>query len=212
MAKQTPSAAEFIPANPTLGRLKEAAKSCTGCNLYQNATQTVFGAGKTGAWIVFVGEQPGDREDIEGEPFVGPAGKLLDEALAEAGIAREAAYVTNAVKHFKWEARGKRRIHKKPSQRELEACLPWLEAELKLVQPKVIVCLGATATQSVLGQAVRLKDYRGEFTPTSWGVDAFVTLHPSAILRLRTSEEREIEYYRFVADLKKVRDRVEDEP
>ncbi|HSF48777.1 MAG TPA: UdgX family uracil-DNA binding protein [Burkholderiales bacterium] len=208
MTEPPQSAADFIPENPTLPRLKEAAKECTGCPLYRNATQTVFGAGSKEAQVVLVGEQPGDREDLEGQPFVGPAGKLLDRALEEAEIARAETYVTNAVKHFKWELRGKRRLHKKPSERELEACLPWLEAELKALRPKLIVCLGVSAARSIFGAAVRIKDYRGSFSPSRWGVEAFVTVHPSSLLRLQGEQEREVEYKRFVADLKMVRERL----
>jgi uracil-DNA glycosylase len=208
MTQEASSAAQFVPHGASLSKLEEAAKSCTGCALYKNATQTVFGEGQRSAQIVFVGEQPGDREDIAGKPFVGPAGKLLDQALADVGLPRDAAYVTNAVKHFKWELRGKRRIHKKPSQRELEACWPWLEAELQLIQPEVIVCLGLSAARSVAQKIVRLKDVRARFFENSLGIQTFVTVHPSSLLRLRTRQEREAEYRRFVSDLRQVRDRI----
>src|SRR5918999_4954320 len=161
----TGSAADFIPPNPTLSRLREAAAGCRGCDLWVNATQTVFGEGPRAADVMFVGEQPGDQEDRQGHPFVGPAGRLLDEALVEAGIDRTDVYITNVVKHFKWVARGKRRIHKKPNLTEIRACKPWLEAEIDVVRPKAIVCLGATAAQALLGPQFRVTRQRDGLRP-----------------------------------------------
>lgn len=201
------SAAAFIPPNPSLTRLKEAAASCTGCDLYKRATQTVFGEGQPTAQAVFVGEQPGDYEDREGRPFVGPAGRILDQALVEAGIDRRDVYVTNAVKHFKWEPLGKRRKHKKPLASEIKACRPWLEAEIEVIKPELVVCLGLTAAQAVLGRPIRLGDERGRFQE-GLGRTAFVTIHPSAILRFSEKDEQEQEYAHFVADLKQVGSRL----
>ena len=198
------SAAELVPARPTLPKLREAAADCRACPLWEQATQTVFGAGRRSSAAMFVGEQPGDREDREGAPFVGPAGRVLDEALELAGIDRSAAYVTNAVKHFKWEARGKRRIHAKPSWSELTACRPWLEAELALVRPAVLVCLGATAAQSLLGRDFRVTKQRGEWIESDLAERVTATVHPSAILRQRDEESRRTEMERFVQDLKLV--------
>jgi DNA polymerase len=198
------SAAELIPVRPTLPKLREAAADCRACPLWEHATQTVFGAGTQGSVAMFVGEQPGDREDIEGAPFVGPAGRLLDEALELAGIDRRAAYVTNAVKHFKWEPRGKRRIHAKPSWSELAACRPWLEAELAVVRPRVLVCLGATAAQSLLGRQFRVTQQRGEWVDSDLAERVTATIHPSAILRQRDEESRHKEMDAFVEDLKLV--------
>ncbi|HEX5545585.1 MAG TPA: UdgX family uracil-DNA binding protein [Nitrospira sp.] len=185
--------------------MQETAVSCTGCDLYQRATQTVFGEGSAHAAIMFVGEQPGDQEDQTGHPFVGPAGKILDKALAEVGIARESVYVTNAVKHFKWEPQGKRRKHKKPSASEIAACRPWLEAEVQAVKPRVIACLGVTAAQSAFGKAVRLNVLRGRPWSTPIASDVFVTVHPSAILRHPEAAQREEEYHRFVEDLRRIK-------
>lgn len=196
------SAADFIPSNPTLPKLRAAAAACTGCELYRRATQTVFGAGPAGAPMMLVGEQPGHEEDLNGEPFVGPAGRLLDEALGEAGLDRRQVYVTNVVKHFKWEPRGKRRIHAKPGAREIAACRPWLDAEIGLVQPKVIVCLGATAAQALLGRAFRVSQDRGKFVPSPLAPFVLATVHPSALLRAPDDETRHRETRRFVADLK----------
>lgn len=172
--------------------------------MYQHATQAVFGEGPRSAEIVFIGEQPGDEEDRQGRPFVGPAGRLFDKALKEAGIDRSSVYITNAVKHFKFEERGKRRIHKKPSGAETRACQPWLEAELAAIRPKIIVCLGATAAQSVFGSAYRVTQERGNFVEHVWAPLATSTLHPSAILRAPDDEQRRIEYRRLVEDLRKV--------
>ena len=199
------SAAIFIPTKLTIPALQKAASSCTGCDLYKQATQTVFGAGSSYAEIILIGEQPGDQEDRAGQPFVGPAGKLLDKALAEAGITRQDVYVTNAVKHFKWEPYGKRRKHKKPSVAEIAACRPWLEAEVKVLTPRVIVCLGVTAAQSVFGKIVRLNELRGKPWNTVMAPNVFVTVHPSAILRHPEAVQRDEEYRRFVDDLRRIK-------
>jgi DNA polymerase len=198
------SAAELVPPRPTLPRLRDAAAGCHACPLWEHATQTVFGAGRRSSAVMFVGEQPGDREDREGAPFVGPAGRVLDEALELAGIDRRAAYVTNAVKHFKWEPRGKRRIHAKPSWSELAACRPWLEAELAVVRPRVLVCLGATAAQSLLGRDFRVTRQRGEWIDSDLAERVTATIHPSAILRQRDEKARHEEMKAFVNDLKLV--------
>jgi DNA polymerase len=198
------SAADLVPSRPSLPKLREAAAGCRACPLWENATQTVFGAGGRNAVAMFVGEQPGDREDIEGAPFVGPAGRVLDDALAQAGIDRSTVYVTNAVKHFKWEPRGKRRIHAKPSWSELSACRPWLEAELAVVRPAVLVCLGATAAQSLLGRQFRVTKQRGEWLDSDLAEHVTATIHPSAILRQRDEESRHQEMGKFVEDLKLV--------
>ncbi len=184
--------------------LREAAQECQGCPLFQNATQTVFGKGRRSARVLFVGEQPGHDEDVQGEPFVGPAGRVLDEGLEAAAINRADAYVTNVVKHFKWTPRGKRRIHKKPSAREIAACLPWLEKEIELVRPKVLVCLGATAAQALLGREFKVSLQRGQVVATTLAPHALATVHPSSILRQTTPEERHREMGRFTADLKVV--------
>lgn len=198
------SAADLVPPKPTLANLRAAAAGCRACPLWQNATQTVFGAGSARSVAMFVGEQPGDHEDREGGPFVGPAGRVLDQGLALAGIDRRAAYVTNAVKHFKWEARGKRRIHAKPSWSELAACRPWLEAELAVVRPRVLVCLGATAAQSLLGRQFRVTKERGAWVDSDLAEHVTATIHPSAILRQRDEESRQAEMNAFVRDLKLV--------
>src|SRR5438105_7413285 len=179
---QSATAAPLVPPRPTLNKLKDAARGCRACPLWKTGTQTVFGEGRPTASIVFVGEQPGNDEDLAGKPFVGPAGKLLDRALAEAGIDRTEAYVTNAVKHFKWEPKGKRRIHKKPSAREIAACRPWLEAELSVLKPKVLVCLGATAAQALLGKEFRVSQQRGELIESPLATHVMATVHPSSIL------------------------------
>jgi uracil-DNA glycosylase family protein len=194
------SAAPFIPQGASLSDLAEAAQSCKGCELYKNATQAVLGAGASRARVVMVGEQPGDSEDRTGEPFVGPAGRLLDRALGEAGLVRAEVYITNAVKHFKFEERGKRRIHKKPSTTEINACRPWLKAELELIRPEVIVCLGATATVALTGKSA-LRDVRGQFLEHPLARAITATMHPSAILRASGSEQRQQEYDAFLADL-----------
>jgi uracil-DNA glycosylase family protein len=201
---ETVSARNFLPKARTLETLQEAARSCKGCDLYKNATQTVFGEGPQKASVVFVGEQPGDQEDRQGHPFVGPAGRLLDKTLAEARIPREQVYVTNAVKHFKWIWRGKRRLHQKPAIRQVAACRPWLEAELESVRPKIVICLGATAAQAVLGKSVSITKERGKFMDSSSGLLTFITIHPSAVYRQREKHQQEKEYRRFAEELKLV--------
>ncbi|HZQ64200.1 MAG TPA: UdgX family uracil-DNA binding protein [Gaiellaceae bacterium] len=196
------SAAAYVPETRSLSRLREAVQGCRGCDLYRNATQAVFGEGARHAGVMLVGEQPGDKEDLAGTPFVGPAGRLLDRALEDAGIDRADAYVTNAVKHFKWQARGKRRIHQKPTWSESTACRPWLEAELDLVRPKVLVALGATAAQTLLGREFRLTRHRGEVFSTDLAERVTATVHPSSILRQQDERARRDEYAAFVADLK----------
>ena len=202
-ASQT--AAPFVPPRPTLPKLRVAAASCMACDLYKCGTQTVFGEGAAHARVMFVGEQPGDKEDLTGKPFVGPAGKLLDKALEAAGIDRRDVYVTNAVKHFKWEPRGKRRIHKKPNRLEILACRPWLEAEIAVVTPQVIVCMGATAAQSLLGRDFKVTQQRGEIMPHELGPYVTATVHPSSILRAPDEQKRHEQMALFVEDLKKVR-------
>jgi uracil-DNA glycosylase len=196
------SAKPFLPARVTMSSLREAARGCRGCPLYQHATQTVFGQGPRTARLFLVGEQPGHDEDLQGEPFVGPAGRLLDEALGAAGIDRAAAYVTNIVKHFKWVPRGKRRLHQKPTAAEIGACLPWLEKEIELIEPEVLVCLGATAAQALLGRSFRVTAQRGQILASRLAAHAVATVHPSSILRQDTPEGREREMARFIADLK----------
>ncbi|HEX2644785.1 MAG TPA: UdgX family uracil-DNA binding protein [Thermoanaerobaculia bacterium] len=203
-----PPATDFLPVRPTLASLSRAAQGCTACDLYKTGTRAVLGEGPRQAAAFFIGEQPGDQEDLAGRPFVGPAGKVLDEALAEAGIAREEVFVTNAVKHFKWEPRGKRRIHQKPNLTEVRACRPWLEAELALVRPRGIVCLGATAAQSVLGPQIRITRAHGQFFDTPWAAWATATLHPSAILRMPDPDLRAEARAQLVADLRKVAERL----
>jgi uracil-DNA glycosylase family protein len=199
------SAAALVPENPTLPKLREASAGCQACDLWKTGTQTVFGEGTRNAEIVLVGEQPGDKEDLAGRPFVGPAGRVLDEALAAAGIDRGLAYVTNAVKHFKWQARGKRRIHQKPNAAELAACRPWLDAELAVVKPKVLVALGATAAQALLGRSFRVTKQRGEAIAGTGLADHVVaTVHPSSILRQETEEDRREAMEALVDDLKVV--------
>jgi uracil-DNA glycosylase len=199
---EAPGAAPFVPAGADLEALRQAASRCTGCDLYRHATRTVFGQGPADARIVLVGEQPGDQEDRRGAPFVGPAGEVLDRALAEAGLARERLYVTNAVKHFKFVERGKRRIHQTPRAAELGACLPWLEAELAVVQPGVVVCLGATAARALLGPEFRLMRERGRFISTRWAARTIATLHPSAVLRGEDKAAQEDLYRILVEDLR----------
>ena len=198
------SAADFLPEKRTLHALAEAAHGCEGCDLFRNATQTVFGEGRPVAEIMMVGEQPGDREDLQGRPFVGPAGRVLDDALEQAGIDRDAVYVTNTVKHFKWTPRGKRRIHKRPSAEEIAACHPWLEAELDVVQPEVLACLGATAAQALLGRQFRVTQHRGEFVESPLAPLVTATVHPSSILRAPDETAREREMEAFVADLRTI--------
>jgi uracil-DNA glycosylase len=195
-------AAKFLPESRALSTLRRAASGCRGCPLWEDATQTVFGAGPRKASLMLVGEQPGDREDLEGEPFVGPAGRLLDRALEEAGIARGEVYLTNAVKHFKWRPRGKRRLHQTPRAGEIEACRPWLLAEVEAVRPAALLALGATAARSVFGPSVRVTRDRGKEIETELAPHAAVTLHPSAVLRLRDRDERERELAGLVEDLR----------
>jgi uracil-DNA glycosylase family protein len=197
-------ASPLVPSRPTLETLRTAAAGCTACPLWKTGTQTVFGGGSEHAKVVLIGEQPGNDEDLAGKPFVGPAGKLLDKALEEAGIDRDEVYVTNAVKHFKWEPKGKRRIHKKPNAREIAACRPWLNAELDLLKPEVVVCLGATAAQALLGKDFRVSQQRGEFVDSPLAKHVTATVHPSSILRAPDDKTRREEMKRFIADLKKV--------
>jgi uracil-DNA glycosylase len=194
------TAAPLLPPEPSLRKLRSAVQRCTACDLYKTGTQAVFGEGSANAEVMFVGEQPGDQEDKAGKPFVGPAGKLLDQALEDAGIDRNKVYVTNVVKHFKWVARGKRRIHQKPNSSEIAACRPWLEAELEVVEPRVLVCLGATAAQALLGRQFRVTRERGKPVESDLAEHVVATIHPSAILR--DPETREREYAAFVEDLK----------
>lgn len=197
------SASEFLPARLDLASLRVAAHKCRGCDLYRCATQTVFGEGPRDATLVLVGEQPGDVEDRIGRPFVGPAGRLLERALTEAGIAREKVYITNAVKHFKWITRGKRRLHQRPREGEIDACNPWLVAEIQAIEPRALVCLGATAARAAFGHTVRLQDYRGKWSSTPLASRTFITLHPSAILRL-PDPARTREYHKWVADFQQI--------
>jgi uracil-DNA glycosylase len=197
-------AAAPVPDTRNLRKLREVAAACKACDLWKTGTQTVFGEGSSSAEIVFVGEQPGDKEDFAGKPFVGPAGRVFDEGLAAAGIDRRLAYVTNAVKHFKWEARGKRRIHQKPNAAELAACRPWLDAELEAVRPKVLVPLGATAAQALLGRQFRVSKDRGRPIDSELAPYVLATVHPSSILRQRTDEERAAAMADFIADLEVV--------
>jgi uracil-DNA glycosylase len=198
------TANDLIPPRPTLTSLKNAAADCQACDLWLKGTQTVFGEGSRRSRVIFIGEQPGNEEDLSGKPFVGPAGRLFDSALEEAGIDRKQTYVTNVVKHFKWEPRGKRRIHKKPNAIEIAACRPWLEAEIAVVKPDVIVALGATAAQALLGPQFRVTKQRGEFIESTLAPYLMATVHPSSILRAPDDETRQLEYRRFVDDLKKL--------
>lgn len=201
-AEPVTTAAVLIPDRPTLKTLRARAAGCTACPLYRNATQTVFGEGPPDAPVMLVGEVPGDKEDIAGHPFVGPAGQLLDRCMEAAGIDRGKAYVTNVVKHFKWEQAGKRRLHKRPNAGEIEACKPWLEAEIAVIEPKVLVCLGATAAQALFGRDFRITRSRGQFLKSNLAAYVTATVHPSSLLRAREDREREIE--RFIADLRKI--------
>lgn len=203
-ASKTSTAAALIPNKPTIERLQRASRDCRACPLWKTGTQTVFGEGSRTARVVFVGEQPGNDEDLAGKPFVGPAGRLLDEALQESGIDRTEVYVTNAVKHFKWEPKGKRRIHKKPNSREIAACHPWLQAELEVLKPRLLVCLGATAAQALLGGEFRVSKQRGQLIESDLAPNVMATVHPSSILRAPDEETRHAEMKLFIADLKKV--------
>lgn len=204
MGSRTGDASRLVPSRPTLATLRTAAAKCRACDLWKSGTQTVFGEGSGKSRLLFVGEQPGDREDLAGRPFVGPSGALLDEAMAEAGIDRSTVYVTNAVKHFKWEARGKRRIHQKPNGAEIAACKPWLAAEIAVVRPVIVVALGATAAKALLGPAFRVTRDRGKIVESrEWG-RVMATVHPSSILRAPDAAARLRERRRFVADLRKI--------
>jgi uracil-DNA glycosylase family protein len=202
--KPSESAADLIPDRPTMPAVRDAAKDCTACDLYKRGTQTVFGEGSRHAELMLVGEQPGDAEDLAGRPFVGPAGRVLDKALEEAGIDRSKVYVTNVVKHFKWEPRGKRRIHKKPNAAEIGACRPWLDTEIQLVKPRAIVCLGATAAQALLGRQFKVTVHRGESIPSPLAPIVMATVHPSSLLRAPDEETRHRETKLFVEDLRAV--------
>lgn len=210
--KQTPAgdrgpfltAVPFLPDRVTLETMAQAAQGCRGCDIYKGATQAVFGEGPAAAPCVMVGEQPGNEEDLQGRVFVGPAGRLLDRALAEAGIPREAVYLTNAVKHFKNEPMGKRRKHKSPNTPEVKACRPWLEQELRLIRPKVVVCLGVTAAKSVMGRGVTLKEHRGRFVESEFSARTLITMHPSAILRSPDDDARHANFAALVEDLRLV--------
>lgn len=205
MAKQSlHTAARLIPANPTLNQLRSIAAGCKACDLWKLGTQTVFGEGSARAHVMMVGEQPGDKEDLQGRPFVGPAGAVLDKALAAAGINRNDVYVTNIVKHFKWEPRGKRRLHKKPNITEISACRPWLEAEIRVVKPQVVVLLGATAAQGILGRDFRVTQHRGEWIKSEIAPHVLATVHPSSILRATDDDSRHDEMRKFIDDLKVV--------
>jgi DNA polymerase len=203
-AGEPPTAAPFVPRTRNLAALRKAARRCRGCHLFEDATQTVFGAGAARAKILFIGEQPGNEEDLAGAPFVGPAGRLFDEALAAAGLDRKSVWVTNAVKHFKWEPRGKRRLHKKPSSREVAACRPWLMAELDAIRPVLVVCLGATAAQAVLGAAFRVSQSRGRLFDSELGPKVMATVHPSSVLRAPDPERRRADRAAFFADMKAI--------
>ncbi len=205
------SAAPLVPEHPTLPKLKQAAAGCQACDLWERGTRTVFGGGTRAARLMLVGEQPGDQEDQIGKPFVGPAGRLLDRALEAAGIDRAVTYVTNVVKHFKWEPRGKRRIHAKPNQAEIQACRPWLDAEIALVKPRVLVCLGATAAQALLGRQFKVSEQRGRFVESPLAAHVMATVHPSSLLRAPDDETRHREMERFVDDLKKAAERLRGE-
>jgi uracil-DNA glycosylase len=203
MPRSSETAAPLVPEGPTLASLRQAAAECRACPLWKTGTQTVFGEGPADAALMLVGEQPGDREDLEGRPFVGPAGLLLDRALEESGIDRSSAYLTNVVKHFKWIGRGKRRIHQKPNWSEIGACLPWLEAEVAVVRPQVLVCLGAIAAQALLGRDFRVTRQRGQLVETPLAPRALATVHPSSILRA-DDDRREAEFEALVEDLRVV--------
>jgi uracil-DNA glycosylase family protein len=199
------------PDTSSVATVRKAAAHCTACHLYKRATQTVFGEGPKRAAMMLVGEQPGDYEDVAGKPFVGPAGKIMDRALADAGIDRSQVYVTNAVKHFKWEPRGKRRIHQKPNSREIAACSPWLEAELRIIKPNLVVAMGATAAQTIFGPAFRVTRERGKVLSSKFAPRVLATVHPSSLLRQRDEESREREYKHFVADLRAASRAVDEE-
>jgi uracil-DNA glycosylase family protein len=200
----TSAAAELIPARPAIPSLQSAAQGCRACELWQKGTQTVFGEGRSAADVMLVGEQPGDKEDIAGRPFVGPAGHLLDTALEEAGIDRRRAYVTNVVKHFNWVPKGKRRIHRKPNMSHISACRPWLDAEIDAVKPRALVCLGATAAQAIIGRHFKVSQQRGELVECDLAPIVTATVHPSSLLRVPPDVDRDAEIERFVSDLRRV--------
>lgn len=202
-------ASRFLPAEQTLPALRDAARGCRGCPLWERGTQTVFGSGAAGAELMLVGEQPGDEEDVAGAPFVGPAGRLLDRALTAAGLDRRRAYVTNAVKHFKWTPRGKKRIHQKPAPGEVRACAPWLHAEIAAVRPAALLCMGATAAQALLGPRFRVTERRGELVAAPWAPVVMATVHPSSILRAPDAAARRAALARFVQDLERLRTAME---
>lgn len=201
----------MLPVQPTVASLGEAAQGCTACNLYRNATQAVFGEGSAEALVMMVGEQPGDQEDLQGRPFVGPAGQLLDAVMKEAGLLRSEVYITNAVKHFKWEPRGQRRLHQKPAYGEIKACRPWLDAEMRLVKPRVVVCLGASAAQSFMGSSFRITQHRGKFIEMEGIPHWMATLHPSGVLRMPDEEARRRARADLTADLAQVRELLDQE-
>ena len=203
------SAEPLVPPRPSIPKLRSAAAECKACDLWKTGTQTVFGEGKQSSTVMFIGEQPGDKEDLSGKPFVGPAGGLLDKALVEAGIDRSKVYVTNVVKHFKWEPRGKRRIHKKPNAVEIQACRPWLDAEIRVIKPRAIICLGSTAAQAVIGPKFKVSIQRGQFVKSDLAEFVTATVHPSSILRAPTDDARRAETARFIDDLKKIRAAIE---
>ena len=209
MREQVQTAAPLIPSRPSLKKLQIVAAGCQACHLWKLGTQTVFGEGKQTSTVMFVGEQPGNQEDLQGRPFVGPAGGLLDKALEEAGIDRQKVYVTNVVKHFKWEPRGKKRIHKKPNAAEITACRPWLEAEIAVVKPRAIVCLGSTAAQALIGPKFKVSTQRATFVKSELAPYVTATVHPSSILRAPSDEQRHAELARFIGDLKKIRKALE---
>src|SRR5688572_6321507 len=210
MPREIETAAPLIPARPTINKLRDVAAGCTACHLWKRATQTVFGEGRQSSTVMFIGEQPGNSEDLEGRPFVGPAGALLDRALEEAGIDRSKVYVTNVVKHFKWEPRGKRRIHKKPNALEITACRPWLDAEIRVIKPRVIICLGSTAAQAVIGPKFRVSTQRATFVESPLAPLVTATVHPSSTLRAPSDEARREEMARFVEDLRKIKRAIDE--
>jgi DNA polymerase len=205
---QYPTAEKFLPPRLNLKALREAAAICQGCDLYKNATQTVFGEGRRNSPMILLGETPGDEEDKQGRPFVGPEGRLLDTALEEIGLSRDEVYVTNAVKHFRWEPRGKRRLHKKPSARQIDACKPWLHAEILVTKPEIIVCLGATAAQVMMGPRFRITKDRGKFFKSDDAAWLIATYHPSAILRAPDKDDRDRKRAEFIDDLRQAVERV----
>jgi DNA polymerase len=209
---KTQSAESFIPPKFNLSTLKSSAASCTACPLYKSGTQTVFGEGPAKARIMMVGEQPGNDEDLMGRPFVGPAGRRMEKALEEAGLHRREVYLTNAVKHFKWRPKADKRIHEKPNVKEIGACKPWLKAELFLLKPDILVCLGSTAAQAVLGRKVKIKDERGKFFETPWAPSTYITVHPSSLLRHPEQEQRRRAYREFVSDMRRIARRYRSAP